>query len=213
MILEARDVSYFYPAQKDRKVLDQVTMGFEKGYMYAMTGASGSGKTTFLSLLAGLDCPSSGKILYEGTDIRENGLNKHRRDHSSLVFQNYNLVDYLTACENVMLSGCGKEEAFRRLEEVGIPEELFTRNVLRMSGGQQQRVAIARALARNTDVLLADEPTGNLDEPTAEEVIGILKRNAHEKQKCVIVVTHSKELADEADIVAQIKEGVLTRPF
>ena len=148
-------------------------------------------------------------ILYNGEDIQKKGLNYHRRHDISLVFQNYNLIDYLTTEENVKLGGKGDAE--KLLQEVGIPSEDWKRNVLQLSGGQQQRVAIARALASESKVLLADEPTGNLDEDTSAEVIELLKCTAHESGKCVIVVTHSRQLAEEADEVLEIKDGKLKK--
>lgn len=207
MIIEAKNVVYSYKTKKDRLVLNQVSASFEEGTFYAIVGSSGSGKTTFLSLLAGLDHPVSGSILYDGEDIRKKGLNYHRRHNISLVFQNYNLIDYLTTEENVKLGG-GKD-AGELLGEVSIPREDWKRNVLQLSGGQQQRGAIARALASEAKVLLADEPTGNLDEDTAGEIIELIKRTAHELGKCVIVVTHSRRLADEADVVLEIRQGRL----
>lgn len=207
MILEAKNIIYSYKSKRDTMVLKNVSASFEEGNFYAIVGPSGSGKTTFLSLLAGLDNPVSGKVKYEGEDIQKKGLNYHRRHHISLVFQNYNLIDYLTTEENVKLGG--ENNATELLREVGIPEEGWKRNVLQLSGGQQQRVAIARALASEAKVLLADEPSGNLDEDTAEEIIELLKKTAHELGKCVIVVTHSKQLADEADEVLEIQEGKL----
>ncbi len=161
------------------------------------------------SSLAGLDTPVSGSILYDGEDIRKKGLNDHRRHHVSLVFQNYNLIDYLTTEENVKLGGRKNTEEL--LQEVGISREDWKRNVLQLSGGQQQRVAIARALASNAKVLLADEPTGNLDENTAAEIIGLLKKTAHELGKCVIAVTHSRQLAREADVILEISHGTLLK--
>ena len=210
MILEAKNLMYSYSSKREKLVLKNVSASFGEGRFYAVVGASGSGKTTFRSLLAGLDDPVSGQILYQGDDIRKKGLNYHRRHHVSLVFQNYNLIDYLTTRENVKLGG-GKD-AGELLREVGIPREDWKRNVLKLSGGQQQRVAIARALASDARVLLADEPTGNLDEETAAEIIGLLKRTAHELGKCVIVVTHSKQLAQEADEVLEMKKGKLGKP-
>ena len=135
-------------------------------------------------------------------------MNYHRRYNVSLVFQNYNLIDYLTTEENVKLGG--KKNAEALLREVSIPREDWKRNVLQLSGGQQQRVAIARALASESKVLLADEPTGNLDEDTASEIIELIKKTAHELGKCVIVVTHSKQLAEEADVVLEISRGKLS---
>lgn len=158
-------------------------------------------------MLAGLDTPVKGNIFYNGEDIQIKGLNFHRKQNVSLVFQNYNLIDYLTTEENVKLGGNKNPETL--LREVNIPCEDWKRNVLQLSGGQQQRVAIARALASDAKVLLADEPTGNLDEATANEIIALLKLTAHELGKCVIVVTHSKHLAEEADEIIQIKDGDL----
>ena len=207
MILEVKNVEYAYKSQKERKVLDNISVRFEEKKLYSIIGASGAGKTTLLSLLAGLDSPTGGTVLYEGEDILTKGLNYHRKNHVSLVFQEYNLIDYLTTEENVKLGGIDQPEEL--LSKVNIPQEAWKRNVMKLSGGQQQRVAIARALASNAKVLLADEPTGNLDEQTAEGIIELLKRTAHELGKCVIVVTHSKYLANEADEIVQIRNGMI----
>ena len=205
MILEARNVQYAYKSQRERKVLVNVSVRFEEKKFYAIIGTSGAGKTTLLALLAGLDSPTGGTVFYEGEDVLKSGLNYHRKHHISLVFQEYNLIDYLTTEENVKLGGTDKPEEL--LSKVNIPKETWKRNVMQLSGGQQQRVAIARALASDAKVLLADEPTGNLDEQTAAGIIELLKRTAHEMGKCVIVVTHSKFLASEADEIIQIKDG------
>ena len=197
-MLELKDVSYYYKSQKDKTILNHVTYQFKKGVMYAILGSSGSGKTTLLSLLAGLDVPVEGTVCVAGEDILQRGLNAHRKDHVSLVFQNYNLIDYLTPVENVKLGG--KADAEELLAQMGIDEA-------QLSGGQQQRVAIARALASKAPILLADEPTGNLDEDTANEIISIFQKLAHEQEKCVVVVTHSRELAEQADIVLRLKKG------
>ena len=207
MILEAKNVEYAYKSQKERKVLDNISVQFDEKKFYTIIGASGAGKTTLLSLRAGLDSPTGGTVLYEGEDILTKGLNYHRKNHVSLVFQEYNLIDYLTTEENVKLGGTDKPEEL--LSKVNIPQEAWKRNVMKLSGGQQQRVAIARALASNAKVLLADEPTGNLDEQTAEGIIELLKQTAHELGKCVIVVTHSKYLANEADEIVRIANGVI----
>ena len=203
MILEARNLSYAYKSQKSKQILEHVSLIFEKRKFYTIVGESGAGKTTFLSLLAGLDTPTGGDILYNGENIQKRGLNYHRKHHVSLVFQNYNLIDYLTAKENVILGGRKNPEEL--LEKVNIPKEDWNRSVLQLSGGQQQRVAIARALASEAKVLLADESTGNLDEGTAEGIIDLLKRTAHEIGKCVIVVTHSRRLAKESDRIIQLQ--------
>lgn len=207
MILEAENIIYSYRSKKETQVLKQVSASFDEGSFYAIVGSSGSGKTTFLSLLAGLDSPDSGQIRYGGETVQKKKLNKYRRNNISLVFQNYNLIDYLTAEENVKLGGKGN--AGDLLERVGIPSEAWKRNVLQLSGGQQQRVAIARALASEAKVLLADEPTGNLDEETAGGITELLRLTAHEMGKCVIVVTHSRALAEEADQVLEMKGGRL----
>lgn len=207
MILQVINLSYAYKTKKDRQVLKQVSADFEEGRFYAVVGSSGSGKTTFLSLLAGLDSPGRGMVKYMGEDIQKKGLNAHRKHNISLVFQNYNLIDYLTTEENVRMGGSKSPRDL--LTQVNIPREDWKRNVLQLSGGQQQRVAIARALASEARVLLADEPTGNLDEDTAQEIIELLKKTAHEHGKCVIVVTHSKTLANEADEILEISHGML----
>lgn len=207
MVLEVKDIVYHYKANRDKNVLNHISYQFKEGSVYAILGASGSGKTTFLSLLAGLDIPVSGTILYEGEDIQKNGLHFHRKKNISLVFQNYNLIDYLTPRENVMLGGT--LEPGKLLDAVGIQIQDWDRKVLQLSGGQQQRVAIARALASTAKVLLADEPTGNLDEDIAEGITEILQKSAHEMEKCVIVVTHSRAVAEAADVVIKIQRGEL----
>ncbi len=207
-MLELKNVSYYYKSQKDTKVLEGVDYQFVKGKMYAILGSSGSGKTTLLSLLAGLDKPVEGEICVGGQNIQIKGLVYHRKNNISLVFQNYNLVDYLTPIENVSLGG--KVDAKVLLAQMGIEGSTSKRNVMQLSGGQQQRVAIARALASKAPILLADEPTGNLDEATASEITEIFKTLAHERDKCVVVVTHSKELAEEADVIVKLKDGKIS---
>lgn len=204
-VFEMKDISYSY--EKSRKVLTAVNAVFETGKMYAILGPSGSGKTTLLSLLGGLDTPQKGEILFGGENISERGLEYHRRNHVSLIFQNYNLIDYMTPVENVNLTA--KQDAMPMLLKLGLTEEEAKRNVLKLSGGQQQRVAIARTLVSDAPVILADEPTGNLDEDTAAEITGILKDCAHQMNKCVIVVTHSNELAKQADTAFRLKKGKL----
>ena len=200
-ILKMDSVSYQYNSLQEN-VLNQITASFEEGKFYAIIGKSGAGKSTLLSLLAGLDTPTKGKILFEDQDIAQKGYNHHRRKQISLVFQNYNLIDYLTPMENVRLvnSQANKDS----LLQLGLNEKEIHRNVLRLSGSQQQRVAIARALASTAPIILADEPTGNLDEGTAMDIIEVLIKSAKQKNKCVIVVTHSKELANKADVVLEL---------
>lgn len=202
-VLEVKDVSYHYT--EGRPVLNHLNLSFEKGNLYVILGPSGCGKTTLLSLLGGLDVPNEGRILSEGRELREIGLERYRHESVSFVFQNYNLIDYMTPEENVALTT--KQEPLSILLQLGLTREEAKRNVLKLSGGQQQRVAIARALASQTPVILADEPTGNLDEVTAQEITAILKSAAKEYHRCVIVVTHSSEVAKEADAVITLKNG------
>ena len=204
-ILEIKNVQYSYNNKK--RILKGVSAQMEQGKLYAILGPSGCGKTTLLSLLGGLDSPGVGQILYKGQDIAGTGLADHRKNHVAFIFQSYNLIDYLTPRENVALTS--KLPPLPILERLGLTEEETRRNVLKLSGGQQQRVAIARALASESPVILADEPTGSLDEDTAGDITEILKDSAHRMNKCVIVVTHSGELADQADVVFRLKRGVL----
>lgn len=203
--LACKNVAYAY--EKGKGILTNISFGFESGKMYAILGPSGSGKTTLLSLLGGLDTPAKGNILFDDTDITQTGLEEHRRNHISLIFQNYNLIDYMTPIENTKL--VSKVDAVPILQRLGLTEDELRRTVLKLSGGQQQRVAIARSLASDAPVILADEPTGNLDEATAAEITEILKESAQEYGKCVIIVTHSNAVAKAADCVLEIKGGTL----
>ena len=202
-VLEMNNIRYSY--DNKRNVLNGINMALDEGKMYAILGQSGCGKTTLLSLLGGLDSPADGQVLYDGQDIEKLGLANHRKNNVAFIFQSYNLIDYLTPKENVALTAKLSPQPI--LERVGLTEEECKRNVLKLSGGQQQRVAIARALASDTKVILADEPTGNLDEDTAAEIISILKECAHEMNKCVIIVTHSNDLAKQADTIFRLKKG------
>lgn len=204
-IMEIQKVRYSY--DNKRNVLNSISTSLDEGKMYAILGASGCGKTTLLSLLGGLDSPVDGQILYDGQDIEKIGLANHRKDNVAFIFQSYNLIDYLTPKENVALTAKLSPQPI--LERVGLTEEESKRNVLKLSGGQQQRVAIARALASDAKVILADEPTGNLDEDTAAEIVSILKECAHQMEKCVVIVTHSNDLAKQADVILRLKKGQL----
>ena len=195
MILEAKNILYSYKSKRDKNVLNNVSATFEESTFYAIVGSSGSGKTTFLSLLAGLDNPVSGSILYSGEDIRKKGLNYHRRHNVSLVFQNYNLIDYLTTEENVKLGGTKNAEDL--LQKVSIPREDWKRNVLQLSGGQQQRVLLARALCAAQKILLLDEPVSGLDPRVTAEMYQLI-RNLNKKDGItIIMISH--------DIAAAVK--------
>ena len=202
-ILSMENVNYSYE-KMNKKVLRNVSVDFEEGTMYAIVGNSGEGKSTMLGILAGLDVPSSGKVKFNGEDITVKGYSYHRQKQISLVFQNYNRIDYMTPIENLRLVNPTANEDI--LLDLGLSKDEITRNVMKLSGGQQQRVAIGRALVSDAPVILADEPTGNLDEKTARDIIALLKKIAHEDNKCVVVVTHSKKLAEEADQVLTLKK-------
>lgn len=202
-ILSMENVNYSYE-KMNKKVLRNVSVDFEEGTMYAIVGNSGEGKSTMLGILAGLDVPSSGKVKFNGENITVKGYSHHRQKQISLVFQNYNLIDYMTPIENLRLVNPAANED--TLLDLGLSKDEITRNVMKLSGGQQQRVAIGRALVSDAPVILADEPTGNLDEKTAKDIIALLKKIAHEDNKCVVVVTHSKKLAEEADQVLTLKK-------
>ena len=202
-IMKTENLTYLYRLGKP--ILKGVTTEFEAGKLYAILGPSGCGKTTFLSLLGGLDVPAMGKIFFNEEELKQVDLVKHRKEHVSFIFQSFNLIDYMTPIENIALTS--RLPAMPVLEKLGLTKDEAKRNVLKLSGGQQQRVAIARALASEAPVILADEPTGNLDEDTASEIVEILKQSAHQLNKCVVVVTHSNELARQADVVLKLRKG------
>ena len=209
-----KEVFYRYPGTKT-DVLKGVDAVFPEGTVTAVMGRSGAGKSTMLYLLAGLDVPTQGKILYNGQELKRAMLDGYRRTEVATIAQNYLLFPTRTALENVLYplelakveKTAAVEEARRHLESVGIPEELHHRLPAKLSGGEQQRVAIARALASHSNVIAADEPTGNLDEENADAVMTLLKKLAHEEGKTVIVVTHDRLLAEEADRCYRIKRG------
>lgn len=207
-ILKIKNVTYGYK-DAETKVLSSVNYSFEIGKFYAIIGKSGTGKSTLLSLLAGLDKPEEGEILFKDENIEKRGYTNHRKNNISLVFQNYNLIDYLTPLENIRL--VNNKASGDILNELGLDNQQIRRNVMKLSGGQQQRVAICRALVSEAPIILADEPTGNLDEHTAGEIIAILKKLAKERNKCVIVVTHSKEVARAADTVLELNNKKLKK--
>jgi putative ABC transport system ATP-binding protein len=214
-ILKVENLYHHYQdGQKKKTVLKDVNISFEVGKMYAIVGYSGSGKTTLLSLLSGLDDVQDGTIYYEGKSIKDIGFTMYRKNYVNIIFQSYNLITYMTGLQNLVTAmdiknGNQKNKktlAYEILSSVGIDKETADRDVLKISGGEQQRVAIARALVHDSKIVLADEPSGNLDYETEDEIIKIFKELARQG-KCVIIVTHSNKVAQQADIIYQITKG------
>lgn len=212
------DVSYTY-LTKYQKVdaVKEVTCAFERGKLYAITGESGSGKSTLLSLLAGLDNPTKGCIQIDGKELREMDRDKYRRRDISIIYQDIRLLPLMNSVENVILPMAinsipqkeRRKKAIEYLEKAGVKEELYRKYPKMLSGGEQQRVAIARAMSNGGRIILADEPTGNLDSENEEKIVKMLLELAHEYNYLVIVVTHSLELANHADVIYKMKDGML----
>jgi len=217
-IIELRDVSYNYSSKFQRvDALKHVTCSFEEGKVYAIVGKSGSGKSTLLSLLAGLDLPSAGEVLYEGKPTSTMDLAKYRRECAAMIYQNFRLFPLLTVSENITfpmeLRGFAGEKARQRARElaerVALPESVLDRFPGMLSGGEQQRVGIARALSMDTRLILADEPTGNLDDENGRNITDILISLAHDDNYCVIIATHDLGVLPDMDVVYQMKSGEL----
>ena len=214
--LTLQQVSYRYPGGS-RYALDGISGTFSAGKLYAVIGPSGSGKSTLLSLMAGLDRPTEGSLQLNGSDYRSLNLDRCRRQEIAMIFQAFQLFPLLTVLENVCFpmeaNGVKQKEAKAKAKElltsVGISEEQYQRYPANLSGGEQQRVAIARALSSGAGIILADEPTGNLDTANGNQVVEILLRLAHEEGRCVIVVTHDMDIAAQADEVWRMKDGAL----
>ena len=218
-VLELQNVRYTYQTQYQRvEALKGVTHTFEQGNAYAIIGKSGSGKTTLLSLMAGLDLPTEGEIFCEGAPVSKMDSERYRREKVAVIYQSFRLFPLLTAAENIMypmeLRGMKPREARERaaqlVERVGLPSTVLDRFPTMLSGGEQQRVAIARALGMDTRILLADEPTGNLDEANSAQVTELLLELAHTTDRCVIIVTHDLELASRTDSILHMRDGVLS---
>ena len=213
-MLRLKDVWYKYKTG-NTNVLKDVSANFEVGKFHSIVGPSGVGKTTLLSIMAGLDKPSSGKVFIGDEDLDSIDLNLYRREKISMVFQAFHLFPLLTALENTsyMLEakGVNRKEAEDRAQEllkiVGIDEEKHKRYPANLSGGEQQRVAIARSLSTGARVILADEPTGNLDTANSNAIVNLLQSLAHDEQYCVIVVTHNLEIAEASDVVFRMSDG------
>ena len=217
-VFELRDVKYVYQSQYQQvEALRGISCAFEAGRVYAVMGSSGSGKTTLLSLMAGLDVPTEGSVLCEGVSTADIDLERYRRERVAVIYQDFRLFPLLTAAENVMypmeLRGmkpaAAKKRAAELIGKVGLPESALDRFPAMLSGGEQQRVAIARALGMETKVLLADEPTGNLDSKNSENIFGILEALAHEDGYCVVIVTHDEDLGKRADVILRLHDGEL----
>lgn len=216
--IRVENISYSYQNQYQKiEAVKEVSCIFESGNLYAIIGESGSGKSTFLSLLAGLDRPDSGRVLIEGKDLAKMDRDAYRRKQASVVYQAFHLFPLLTALENVMypleLQGISRKEAMQRaaesLKEVGLDPKIFRQYPKMMSGGEQQWVAIARAMVSEGNILLADEPTGNLDSENEEHIVQLLLKLAHEMDYVVIVVTHNPMVASAADVKMTMKDGRL----
>lgn len=195
--------------------LKGVSYEFQAGRLYAIIGKSGSGKSTLISLMAGLDLPTGGRILVDNKSTAEWDRNELRREAVSVIYQSFNLFPLLTVRENICYPltlkkmGAGEANAIARkmCQRVGLPDDYDNRLPSRISGGEQQRVAIARSLAQDCKIILADEPTGNLDSSNTENIVDILTGLAHEDGRTVIIVTHDSAVADKADVVLEMKDG------
>lgn len=216
IILSLKDVKYRYrDAEKDDYVLKNINYDFEKGKIYAIKGKSGSGKTTLLSLISGLEKKYEGKITYKDKNLAKMNLDDYRSRDVGIVFQSYNLLPHLTALENIILSmdiskvkvDDKKELAKKLMKQVGLSSNMANRRILKLSGGEQQRIAIARSLSYNPGIILADEPTGNLDKDTENDILKIFSDLAHTENKCVIIVTHSENVCKQVDTIYELKKS------
>lgn len=215
-ILKLENIGYRYnDAPKDTYVFRNINYEFEQGKLYAIKGKSGSGKTTLLSLITGLEKCTEGNVLYDGKDLKKMNLDTYRNTDIGIVFQSYNLLPGLTAVENITLSmdvskvkvKNKKQKAIELMKSVGLSEEHSKRKILKLSGGEQQRIAIARSLSYNPKIIIADEPTGNLDKDTENDILNIFEHLAKEENKCIIIVTHSQNVYNRADVVYELKKS------
>ena len=215
-LMKIENLTYRYDSSK-KNVLNKMNVEFDKGRVYTIVGKSGSGKTTLLSLISGLDVCTDGSILYNGKNLKDINRDDYRAKSIGVIFQSYNLLLNASAVENIVLSmnisGSDvknkKEYAYQLLNKISIDQETADRKILKLSGGEQQRIGIARALAHNPDIIIADEPTGNLDSETESDIMDILSNLAHNNGKCIIIVTHSKKVSSYADEIYGITDGKL----
>ena len=210
--LQLDNVSYAY-TKGGKRVLKNISHDFQAGKVHAITGPSGAGKTTLLSLISGLANPTEGMVLVDGTDLSERDRYRFRSHDSGVIFQSFNLLPNLTVAENIILSMDASGKSFDKpkkaiveelLKQVHLPKEYANERILHLSGGEQQRVAIARALSHGPSIIVADEPTGNLDPATQDDIMGIFRMLAHDEHRCVIIVTHSPEVAKTSDEVFEL---------
>lgn len=217
-MLRTENLGFWYQNPEDA-LYQEVSLTFETGKMYAILGASGSGKTTFLSLISGLDNPREGTVYYEDHPLAKIGLRNYRKNSVSIIFQAYNLLPYLSAVDNVVAAmeisqtkqKNRRQIALEHLARVGIDEQMAQKKVTLLSGGQQQRVAIVRAICCDHQLIVADEPTGNLDETTSQEIVQLFQEIAHEQDRCIILVTHELDVAKKCDEVYELKNKEFTR--
>lgn len=215
--LKLKNVSYHYEGNK-KKVLQNINAEFKKGVLYGIIGKSGAGKSTLLSLISGLDTCKDGEILYDGKNLKDIDRDDYRAKDIGVIFQGYNLLNQATVLDNILLAmniskvktENQKAFAYEILEKVGISSEMAKRKVLKLSGGEQQRVGIARAISHHPDIIIADEPTGNLDSDTEKKIIDLFRYFAHEEGKCVIIVTHSKAVSSQVDELYGLQNGRLS---
>jgi len=216
--LTLNNVTYTYK-NAHKAAVSEASCAFKQGVLYAIVGPSGSGKSTLLSILAGLDLPIEGEVSFGEQNIAGIDLDKYRRESVAMIFQAFHLLPLMTAVENVCfpMEICGvlprdaKPRAVNLLESVGITKDQMKRFPSKLSGGEQQRVAIARSLASGAGIILADEPTGNLDVANTKNILEILHGLAHNKGYCIIIVTHDLEVAEAADVIYRMKDGELKR--
>lgn len=217
-ILNMNHVFYSYDKRQANPILKDVSVSFEKGTVYAVVGKSGNGKSTMLSLLAGLDVPDEGEVIFEETSTKDIDLDTYRRTKVAVIYQDFSLFPLLTVLENIMypmeLCNMSSEETKKNAEalarKMSLGEELWDRYPANISGGEKQRVAIARALTMDRKVILADEPTASLDSENTQIVIETLQKLAHDEQYCVVIVTHDLDVMEAADQVYHMKDGVLS---
>ncbi|MDO5291557.1 MAG: ABC transporter ATP-binding protein [bacterium] len=214
-ILQFDQIDYYYMSGEQKiLILDQASFTFRTNTLYTIVGPSGSGKTTSLFLAGALERPRAGRVLYRGKELSELGMNSYRNQKIGIVFQSYNLLNYYSPFKNVLAAmditkndiPNKKERAEELLLRMGLTKSQIHRKPNKLSGGEQQRVAIARALATNAEIILADEPTGNLDVDTAKDIVKLFKEVAHKDKKCVIAVTHSEDFANQADVVVKLTD-------